>query len=150
MSTIDQKIRQKKFRNEFQKLVINLTYTYSRIAAEIETLLSPFGITVQQFNILRILRGQTPHSATVTLIRQRLVDKNADVSRLIDRLLKKGLLTRDICPKDRRRVDIRITKHGLDLLEKIDREEDKFDAVCSGLTVEEARELNRLLDKLGK
>ncbi len=150
MRTIEEKLHQKSFRNEYHKLFLNLTYTANRLSAEMDDILAPYALTTQQFNILRILRGQGAGSASICSIRERLVDNKADVSRLVDRLLKKKLISRDICPDDRRRVDVRITDQGLQLLAAIDRKEAEIDALLGHLSTEDAQHLNLLLDKIGK
>lgn len=144
---LEDEIKQKKFKNEFQKAAVNLIYTTNWLEAKFAPLMREFGLTVQQFNILRILRGQHPTPATINLLKERMLDKMSDASRLVDRLLEKGYLSRQVCGKDRRRVDILITQSGLDLLEKIDGHEQKFYSELINLTSEEADLLNNLLDK---
>ena len=144
---LEDEIKQKKFRNEYQKAAVNLIFTTNWLQAKFAPLMKQFGLTVQQFNILRILRGQHPNPATINLLKERMLDKMSDASRLVDRLLEKGYLSRKICGIDRRRVDILITKEGLDLLEKIDVEEEKFYSGLNNLTPEETIMLNKLLDK---
>lgn len=144
---LEDEIKQKKFKNEFQKAAVNLIYTTNWLEAKFAPLMREFGLTVQQFNILRILRGQHPTPATINLLKERMLDKMSDASRLVDRLLEKGYLSRQVCGKDRRRVDILITQAGLDLLEKIDVHEQKFYSELINLTSEEADLLNDLLDK---
>ncbi|MBK8663198.1 MAG: MarR family transcriptional regulator [Ignavibacteriales bacterium] len=144
---LEDEIKQKKFKNEFQKAAVNLIYTTNWLEAKFAPLMREFGLTVQQFNILRILRGQHPTPATINLLKERMLDKMSDASRLVDRLLEKGYLSRQVCGKDRRRVDILITQSGLDLLEKIDVHEQKFYSELINLTSEEADLLNNLLDK---
>ncbi len=148
MRTIDEKIQQKHFRNERHRLVLNLLYTVSRIQKQMEDMLAPFGLTGQQMNILRILRGRHPSPTAICVIRERLLQHDADVSRLVDRLRAKELLTREVCDSDRRRVDVQITEKGLELLAKIDTLADRFDALLGSLTLEEAKTVNHLLDKL--
>lgn len=148
MRTIDEKIQQKHFRNERHRLVLNLLYTVSRIQKQMEDMLAPFGLTGQQMNILRILRGRHPAPTAICVIRERLLQHDADVSRLVDRLRAKELLTREVCDSDRRRVDVQITEKGLELLAKIDTLADRFDALLGSLTLEEAKTVNHLLDKL--
>ncbi len=144
---LEDEIKQKKFKNEFQKAAVNLIYTTNWLEAKFAPLMREFGLTVQQFNILRILRGQHPTPATINLLKERMLDKMSDASRLVDRLLEKGLLSRQVCDNDRRRVDILITQEGLELLEKIDVHEQSFYSELNNLTSEEAQVLNNLLDK---
>ena len=98
--------------------------------------------------MLRILRGQYPKPATVNLIKERMIDKMSDASRIVDRLVQKQLVTRCTNDKDRRAVDIRISEQGLDILSKIDKEYRTKDMLQNNLTDEEAGELSALLDKL--
>lgn len=145
---IEDKIQQVKFRNEYHRLLANLYYQYNGLINEHQKFLKPLGLSFQQFNILSILRGQYPNSASIQLIKERMLDQNSDVSRLVDRLLKKKLLSRRTCPQDRRQVDVIITEAGLDILKKVDAMAEQMDAVVSHLSVEEAETLNSLLDKI--
>jgi DNA-binding MarR family transcriptional regulator len=143
---IENDIQQSKFRSAHQKAVINLIYTTNWLAAKQQHFLKPFGITTQQFNILRILRGQHPTSISGTIIKSRMLDQNSDVSRLLDRLELKKLITKNVCPNDKRAVDVSITDEGLALLTTIDKQEKLMDGILR-LTDEEATELSNLLDK---
>jgi DNA-binding MarR family transcriptional regulator len=145
---LEEEIAQKKFRNEHHKVAVNIIYTFSWLTSFHQEFLKPHGITEQQYNILRILRGQHPNPATIKLIRERMLDKMSDASRLVEKLRVKGLAERTVSKKDRRQVDVRITQKGLDLLSKIDQEDGKMDEFMSHVTVEEAKTLNDLLDKL--
>ena len=145
---IGDEIKQSKFRDEYQKLVINLGFTSSWAERVTSCKLKDFKLTPQQFNILRILRGQHGNPATINLLTERMIDKSSNASRLVDKLIKKDLVSRRECPSDRRQVDVSITKKGLDLLAKIDKEEEEWVKEFKGLSVTEAKELNRLLDKL--
>ena len=145
---IEEEIKQTEFRNEYQKLAINLLYTGNWINAKNLEFLKPHKLTLQQFNILRILRGQYPNPATVNLLIERMLDKMSNASRIVDRLVAKKLVLRNSCPEDRRRVDIIITDKGLRLLEKIEKDENKWDEKFKNLSLNEAIELNNYLDKL--
>lgn len=148
MGTISDDIRQPRFRSESQKAIINLIHTYNQMSGQMMALLSGFGLTMQQFNILRILKGQYPNPSTNNLVKERMLDRNSDVTRLIDRMIKAGLVTRTSCEKDRRRVDILITQKGLDLLKAIEPHEVAMDNLAGGLSEAELAQLNHLLDKL--
>jgi DNA-binding MarR family transcriptional regulator len=148
MARIEDEIKQSKFRSEGQKLIINLIYTYNQVSAQMITLLATYGLTVQQYNILRILKGQYPAPATNNLVKERMLDRNSDVTRIVDRMIKNGLVTRTSCEKDRRRVDILITQAGIDMLESIQAQEMKMDDIAGNLTMDEQVGLNTLLDKL--
>lgn len=145
---IEEEIKQTEFRNEYQKLAINLLYTGNWINAKNLEFLKPHKLTLQQFNILRILRGQYPNPATVNLLIERMLDKMSNASRIVDKLVAKKLVLRNSCPEDRRRVDIIITDKGLRLLEKIEKDENKWDEKFKNLSLNEAIELNNYLDKL--
>ncbi|PSR11219.1 MAG: MarR family transcriptional regulator [Bacteroidetes bacterium] len=146
---IEEAIQQQHFISEYQKAHLNILHTGSWLSQRTAAILKPYDLTTQQFNILRILRGRHPEPATVKLLTERMLDKMSNASRLVDKLLKKGLVERTICSDDRRRVDVLITQPGLALLEKASVElEAEMDADNYNLTLDEAAELNRLLDKL--
>lgn len=143
---IEEEIHQPKFRNPIQKAVINLIFTSNWLVSQQQKFLKPYGITGQQFNILRILRGQHPNSISATAIKSRMMDKNSDVSRLLDRLLAKELVVKKVCPRDKRAADISITDKGLEVLDELDKIQRDFDTVLS-LSDAEALQLSDLLDK---
>lgn len=145
---IGQSIRQSKFRNEHQKAMINVLYTYGWMMDRVKSHFKDYDITPQQFNILRILRGSNPQPLTVLDLKDRMLDKNCDASRIIERLGGKALVKKKVCTADKRRVDISITPKGLKLLEVLDGYNDRLDAVLKNLNDGDALELNRLLDKL--
>ena len=145
---IGEEIKQPKFKSEYQKLLINIGYTSSWMERFAAAKLKPYKLTPQQFNILRILRGQRPNPATINLLTERMIDKSSNASRLVDKLVKKDFVKRQECPSDRRQVDVLINQKGLDLLAKIDKDEDVWLGEFQGLSITEAKELNRLLDKL--
>ncbi len=145
---LEQEIKQPKFRNDFHKLTVNIIYTYNWLVKGQMELFQKYDITGNQFNVLRILRGQYPNPATIFLLRERMLDKMSDASRLVERLRVKGLVKRELSSKDRRRVDVIITDKGLKLLANIDKLNYNFDAFFKRLTKVEARKLNDLLDKL--
>ena len=145
---IEDEIKQPHFRNTLQKASINLFFTHNWVEAKLKLVLEPFGVTMQQFNVLRILRGQYPNYVTTSTIRERLIDKMSDTSRIVDRLAQKEWVEKFACKADRRLVDIRISENGLDLLKQIDQIEDSLDAILGGLSEEDAEVLNTLLDKI--
>lgn len=145
---IENEIKQSKFRNEYHKLAINLMFTNSWLQNFQNEIFSKYDITGNQYNILRILRGQHPNPATINLLKERMIDKMSDASRLVERLRVKGFVERHLCPSDRRRVDVVITKKGLDLLEEMDLLDGKNDSFFESLSNDEAITLNKLLDKL--
>ena len=145
---LEQDIQQKKFRNQHQKAVVNLLYTVGWVKDRTRAIFDPEDITPQQFNILRILRGSHPKPLSTQAIRERMLEKMSDTSRIVDRLLVKGLVKKVTCQSDRRLVDIIITDKGRKLLERIDLRESELDNIVSGLSEKEAEQLNRLLDKI--
>ena len=104
-------------------------------------------ITVQQYNVLRILRGQYPKPCNLKLIKERMLDRMSDASRIVDKLKAKGLLERHECPNDRRNVDLLINDKGLELLKALDHIDEEFKSTFKNLSVAEAKQLNDLLDK---
>jgi DNA-binding MarR family transcriptional regulator len=145
--SLETDIQQTRFRNEYQKTLINLVYTYNWVSEQNKKFFEREDITSQQFNILRILRGAGKPLSTLQ-IRQRMLDKMSDTSRIVDRLIKKGLVKKVVCKSDRRLVDVSISEQGLELLEKLDLSSDEMDSVLSKLSIEEATMLNTLLDKI--
>jgi DNA-binding MarR family transcriptional regulator len=144
---IEKDISQASFRNEFQKSIINLIYTYNWMNEKMKKMLDKEDITAQQYNILRILRGAGKPISTLQ-IRERMLDKMSDTSRIVDRLILKGLAKKTICPNDKRLVDVSISSKGKALLEKIDLHEKDMDAIMGNLTEADAKTLNKLLDKI--
>jgi DNA-binding MarR family transcriptional regulator len=145
MKRIEDEIKQEKFTSIHQKAVINLIYTSNWLQSKQHEFFKSFGITGQQFNILRILKGQYPKSISGTEIKSRMLDRNSDVSRLLDRLASKNLICRKTCPHDKRASDVLITDEGISLLKQISKTH-KQDAVLS-LTDDEAAQLSDLLDR---
>jgi DNA-binding MarR family transcriptional regulator len=145
--SIDKDINQSKFRNEYQKSVINLIYTYNWMMERMRGILEVGQVTSQQYNILRILRGAQQPLSTLQ-IRQRMLDKMSDTSRIVDRLIIKNLVKKVVNKSDRRLVDITITAKGLKLLEKMDPLNLEMEAIFSNLGETEAKQFNKLLDKI--
>jgi DNA-binding MarR family transcriptional regulator len=145
---LEKEIQQSKFHSDVQKMIVNLLYTASWVSHQHSELLKPYGLTIQQYNVLRILRGQHPNPATVHLIQERMLDKMSNASRLVEKLRQKGYVERRQCPNDRRAVDILITPQGLALLEKLDVAMKTWEANFTTLDTSEIKTLNQLLDKL--
>jgi DNA-binding MarR family transcriptional regulator len=145
---LEDEIKQSKFKSVFTKATVNISYTHFWLQEKMRQLLKTHGISLQQFNILRILRGQHPKPATINLLKERMLDKSSDASRLVERLRKKNLIERLVCEEDRRSVNIVITEKGLQLLSKLETIDDYLRDSLSALTEEEAEQLNSLLDKL--
>ncbi|MCX6313345.1 MAG: MarR family transcriptional regulator [Sphingobacteriales bacterium] len=140
-------INQKKFRSEYQRGMINIIYTSNWVNEKMKTFFDEADITGQQFNILRILRGAGEPLSTLQ-IRQRMLDKMSDTSRIVDRLLIKKLVKKTVCKSDKRLIDVTITEKGRQLLKKIDVFEKEMDQLLGSLSVAEAKTLNQLLDKI--
>lgn len=139
---------QSKFKSDHHKLIVNLHLTYVRLTESFQNLLKDYNITATQYNVLRILRGQKQVPASIGLIKERMIERNSDISRVIDRLLKKNLIERKENKLDRRQRDIIINQKGLDLLSLIEKPEDEFIESMSHISLEEIKMMNDLLDKL--
>jgi len=138
-----------RFRNEYHKGLINLTYTTRQLSYEFFQSLRKHGLAEQQYNVLRILRGfRNRGPLTIGFIKERMLDKDSDVSRIVDRLYEKEYLTRKENPEDRRQKLVEITELGSSLLNSMFECEKKADTLLNNLTAEEVKELNRLLDKI--
>lgn len=145
---IEKDIHQPSFTSHQQKALINLLYTYGWVMERIKKTLDQDDITPQQFNILRILRGSHPQPLSTLQIRERMLDRMSDTSRIVDRLVAKELVKKGTCTKDKRLVDVVITEKGQKLLRKIDKQYDYVPEIMKGLTENEAAQLSDLLDKL--
>lgn len=144
---LEEDIKQRKFKSPYQKAGINLAFTYSFMVNRNMRMMKKFGLTLPQFNILRILRGQYPKATTVNDLIDRMLDKSSNASRIVEKLRAKKLVERKVSEVDRRAVDVSITQAGLDLLSKIDKVEPELYFGEGNLTPEEAETLNYLLDK---
>lgn len=144
---IENDIQQSHFRSEYHKLAVNVIYTYNWLTERTKKIFEKADITSQQFNILRILRGAGGPLSTLQ-IRQRMLDKMSDTSRIVDRLLRKGLVKKCVCKSDRRLVDVSISEKGLELLKELDSYNAEMDALMKSLSEEDAKVLNNLLDKV--
>ncbi len=145
---LEKDIHQEKFQSEHQKASINILYTGSWLYNVNAGYLKKFTITPEQFNVLRILRGNHPNPMMLAEITARMIDKNSNCTRLVEKLRQKGFITRDICKNNRRQVDIAITDKGLQVLKKIDADQPEWLRAMEKISKADARELNRILDKL--
>ena len=148
MVKLKEEIKQNQFRNHLQEAAINILFTSGWLFNKQKDFFKPYGITGQQYNVLSILRGQYPGKISGAEIKLRMLDKNSDISRILDRLLLKGLVVKSQCPNDKRAADVQITQTGLDLLATIDTNIHALDIVMDNLTEEEAAQLSLLLDKV--
>lgn len=138
-----------RFRNEYHKGLINLNFTVRQLSYEFYQSLKVHGIAEQQYNVLRILRGfRSSLPISIGFIKERMLDRDSDVSRIVDRLYEKGLVTRKENPDDRRQKSVEITEKGLAILDRMFECEKKADTLLNNLSVDEVKELNRLLDKI--
>jgi DNA-binding MarR family transcriptional regulator len=147
MKSIEEEIKQTVFVNSHQKVMLNIIYTASWLDNKHRAFFKQFGITTQQFNILRILKGQYPSKISGTEIKSRMLDQNSDVSRLLDRMILKELISKSQCPNDKRSDDVILSDKGLKLLQKINKEIDAIEKPVTQLSDEEATQLSLLLDK---
>lgn len=147
--SIDKDIKQRSFKSEHQKAIVNLIFTYNWTTEQLKQIFDKEGLTMQQFNILRILRGSENPISTLQ-IRERMLDKMSDTSRIVDRLIIKGLAKKITCKADKRLVDVSITEKGKKVLQKIDLQEDEIQKIVQALSEKEAKTLNKLLDKVRK
>lgn len=139
--------QQRQFRNEHHKAQVNLLFSSNWLMEGIKQFLSSDDLTIQQYNILRILRGSGKPLSTLQ-IRERMLDKMSDTSRIVDRLLKKELVEKKTSQADKRLVDVTISEKGLELLKTLDEKNAALDGIMFNLTHDEAKTLNELLDKL--
>jgi len=144
---LEKEIVVEKFDCLYEKTLVNIVFTYNWINSNLKKIFDPFNITVQQYNILRILKGQCK-PATINLLKDRMLDKMSDTSRIVERLLQKELVERKICPQDRRAVDISISPKGLELLNQIDEAYEARKVFQGSLLTEEMENLNQYLDRL--
>jgi DNA-binding MarR family transcriptional regulator len=134
--------------NEYKKLGINLFYTFGLFNNFYSSKLKKFGLTTYQYNILRILKMHQPNAVSINIIQHCMPDKRSDVSRLIERMRLKGLVERQICAQDRRKVDVTIKPKGLKLLQKIEYEEIEWDKEFFTMDENEVCKLNQLLENI--
>lgn len=145
---IEEAIKQKEFKDPYNKAVVNLLFTHGHIVSKQSNLFKPFGLSPEQYNVLRILRGQNGNPITVSSIQDRMLNKMSNASRLVEKLKQKNLVVREECPTDRRQVDILITPKGLEVLEKLENAIYNLNRELVQLTEDEVEQLNFLLDKL--
>lgn len=145
--SLDKEIQTSKFRNDYHRAAVNIIFTNNWIMERNKEIFERADITPQQYNILRILRGAKSPLSTLQ-IRQRMLDKMSDTSRIVDRLLKKELVQKETCPSDKRLVDVTITSKGLQLLESLDCFNEEMDNALRTISPDEVNQLNAILDKI--
>lgn len=141
-------IKQREFRSEYQKAILNILYTHNYLISHMGEVFKRYDITRQQYNVLRILRGQYPGHGTINLIQDRMLDKMSDTSRIVERLRLKGLINRVDCQRDKRSVEITISDAGLQLLDQMEDAVNATENLLHTLSPNETHQLNMLLDKL--
>jgi DNA-binding MarR family transcriptional regulator len=147
--TLEEEIKQqKKFTNEYEKVAVNILFTSGWLYNLNAARMKKHGVTPEQYNVMRILRGSYPKPLMLGDITCRMLDKSSNATRLVEKLRQKGLVEREICPENRRQVDITITAKGLALLTSMDNDAAEWHDTLRALTKVEAEELNRLLDKM--
>ena len=131
-----------------RRTVLNIMYTQALMAEQFLELMKPYDLSGEQYNVLRILRGQKGAPANMFTIQERMIAKSSNTTRLIDKLLLKELVTREVCPANRRKMEILITAKGLALLAKLDPKVDAHESrFASNLQPAEMEQLNMLLEK---
>lgn len=145
---LEKEIQQKSFKTPYQKLAVNLLYTTNWLSHHYDAFFKGKDLTTQQFNVLRILRGQYPSPCTLKLVKERMLDRMSDASRIIDKLVAKGLVIRNQCPGDRRSVNLLISDKGLALLKELDFIDDATKEIFKHLPRPKIEQLNELLDAL--
>lgn len=131
-----------------KKVILNVMYTQNVVNDKFNEILKPYDLSGEQYNVLRILRGQKGNPANMCIIQERMLAKNSNTTRLIDKLLLKDLVTRNVCPDNRRKIEVLITQKGLDLLNELDPKVDEHEKLfANNLTEDEITLLNTLLEK---
>ncbi|WP_192822363.1 MarR family winged helix-turn-helix transcriptional regulator [Rufibacter sp. LB8] len=146
--TLEEELKQKTFGSPYKRMVVNVMFTGNWLQKEFSAQIKPYGISMQQHNVLGILRGQYPNPATLGLIQERMMDRDSNATRLVDKLLEKGLVTRCQCSHNRRKVDIIITDKGLELLKQTETIMQQLDEKFAQITEQEAVQIGLLMDKL--
>ena len=145
---LEKEIKQKSFKSPYHKLVLNILFSASWLNTLQNKTFKPYGISPQQYNILRILRGQQGKAVALSVLQERMIDKMSNASRLVDKLLLKKMVDRKQCPEDRRQVEISITEKGLDVLKQLDDKVNSLENSMNNVTEKEAAEVSRILDKM--
>jgi DNA-binding MarR family transcriptional regulator len=145
---LEYEIQQKKFKSPYQKLAVNLLYSSNWLNDHYARFFKDHRLTTQQFNVLRILRGQHPGVCTLKTIKELMLDRMSDASRIVDKLVSKSLVIRNQCPSDRRSVNLIISEKGLELLKKLDFIDEATREIFKNLSLKQAEQLNDLLDTM--
>lgn len=135
------------FRNDQHKALLNIYYTNSLLKSHYHELMRPFDLTPQQFNVLRILKGQYPEAVRIGLVKERMIDRNSDMTRLVQRMVQKGLIERVTCPTDKRQFNLKITIRGIEVVDEMSVSVAEFEDGLRALSDAECKTLNELLDR---
>lgn len=146
--TLEEQIKQKKFESQLEKAFVNISYTNSILVGHLNKAFKEFNISIQQFNVMRILKGQHPKAVSINDITDRMVDKMSNASRLVEKLRLKGLVKREKCAFDKRQVDVKLTRKGIQMLDTLNQKLQDVQMEYSNLSEEEYGQLNDLLDKM--
>jgi DNA-binding MarR family transcriptional regulator len=147
--TIEQDIKQATFKTNLEKAVVNVLYTYNWLRDHSQDIYKPFGLKIQHYNILRILKGKYPAATSPGEIKEVMLDKSPDLTRLLDKLVEMNLVDRELCPENRRKMDVRITNQGIELLNVLmKRQENLYADLAERVSEDEANMLSNLLDKI--
>jgi DNA-binding MarR family transcriptional regulator len=145
---IEEEIKSTVTLDNSKKIILNVIYTQNVIADKLNEILKPFDLSGEQYNVLRILRGQKGNPANMCVIQERMLAKTSNTTRLVDKLLLKNLVTRNVCPENRRKIEVLITQKGLDVLTELDSKViDHENSFSKNLNKEELELLNQLLEK---
>ena len=146
--SLEEDIKQEKFSSEYHKLTINIAFTNSYLTNLLNNYLKPFDLSMQQYNVLRIIRGQHPNPVSINAITDRMIDKMSNASRLVEKLRKKTMIHRQTCNTDKRQVDVCITTKGLEILAEIDALMDRYEKKFTHIDLAEISVANKVLDDL--
>jgi DNA-binding MarR family transcriptional regulator len=146
--TIEEVIKSTVKMDNAKKVILNIMYTQNVIQDNFNELMKPYDLSGEQYNVLRILRGQKGNPANMCVIQERMLAKTSNTTRLVDKLLLKELVTRNVCPDNRRKIEVLITQKGLDVLKELDPKVDEHErAFANNVSPEELELLNTLLEK---
>ena len=146
--TIEEVIKSTVKMDNAKKVILNIMYTQNVVQDHFNELIKPYDLSGEQYNVLRILRGQKGKPANMCVIQERMLAKTSNTTRLVDKLLLKEFVTRNVCPDNRRKIEVLITQKGLDVLKELDPKVDEHEKTfADNLKPEELVFLNQLLEK---
>ncbi|WP_420582103.1 MarR family winged helix-turn-helix transcriptional regulator [Reichenbachiella sp.] len=144
----EEEIKQSSFKNSREKAIINVVFTGNWLRDRADVVLKPYNINEQHYNLLRILRGRHPLTICPSEIKEVLINKRGDLTRLLDKLVNMELVERDVNPKNRRMINLKISDKGIEFLSQLDPEMEKLSRTNNALSIEESEQLSNLLDKM--